>query len=726
MRLSLRSGIVQRQRDFGPAPASIAQMLRWLCRMFLVDPARARELRVRQMRATWVVVLAVLGLCFGAMPASAEDEPAPAEGAADDQPVAPPTEAKPADADGDGKPDEAKPADADGDGKPDEAKPADADGDGKPDEAKPADADGDGKPDEAHAGAHPDAAAGAGEHHAPAAPGDADGDGVPDAQEDSDGDGVPDGKEDSDGDGVSDADEAAMYADVDVNAADADGDGTPDAQEDGDIDNDGVPDAQEEDPPTDPFDADGDGTMEAEEIADRKEFAEYFDDIPNQPDDKALEARPEAKELLPSIDVETFRKGVRLVKKIVLGKMEKKIAKKSDKKMATFGKIVTGVSLLGLLLLLMPLFLAKRFPGKSGLLFKYSGLAALTFVVTVNLFGGVLFGMRTVQGALSNYTNPSIAIAAGTFDTLDEQADKFIVMGKELFLPTIEQMRNAPDEQPSVQLLQNGVKIVQDAKVFLSIAKMVKKVDFIFGILPIVLTLLTLVLFVLAIRPTLTEIIKLPMRAASGESGGKEVVGNAMKRVKGELIASVCTIGVLVVLTVVSSWVLGQIVKPALDAFLTYFSLTITYLQFAQGASSGLVFVTLFAVILFLVLNLAALILSMSFFLGKAQKIFQQRFNEGTPISTHARFFKWGAPSVLLVQVFPWLFAITAAKLLDKINDSVLEGATSAEMVSWGKLLLAGPAFLVVAFTILFWAVRGLKAMKFLATYKVKPKAPKA
>ena len=72
-------------------------------------------------------------------------------------------------------------------------------------------------------------------------------------------------------------------------------------------------------------------------------------------------------------------------------------------------------------------------------------------------------------------------------DTLDEQADKFIVMGKELFLPTIEQMRNAPDDQPSVQLLQNGVKIVQDAKVFLSIAKMVKKVDFIFGTAPALL-----------------------------------------------------------------------------------------------------------------------------------------------------------------------------------------------------------------------------------------------
>ncbi len=44
-----------------------------------------------------------------------------------------------------------------------------------------------------------------------------------------------------------------------------------------------------------------------------------------------------------------------------------------------------------------------------------SGLAALTFIVTVNLFGGVLYGLRTVQGAMSGLTNPSVALASGMF-----------------------------------------------------------------------------------------------------------------------------------------------------------------------------------------------------------------------------------------------------------------------------------------------------------------------
>ena len=90
-------------------------------------------------------------------------------------------------------------------------------------------------------------------------------------------------------------------------------------------------------------------------------------------------------------------------------------------------------------------------------------------------------------------------------------------------------------------------------------------------------------------------------------------------------------------LTLLSAFVLGRVVGPALDALLGYFALAVSYLQFVQGASSGLVFMALFGVILFLVLNLATLILSMSFFLGKTQKIFQQRFNDGTPIETHKR-----------------------------------------------------------------------------------------
>jgi len=628
-------------------------------------------------------VLAVLFVLFGVVGTASADED-------EDQPA--PAAQAPA-GDDDHKADDTQPAD---DHKADDAKPAAGDADdGKVDDTTP-----EGAVDR-------DATADGHDEHPAAAP--------------------PADGPDADGDGVSDANEAMMNADVDLNAADADGDGTPDTQEDGDIDNDGIMDVEEEDAPTDPFDVDGDGQLEADEIADRKEFAEYFDDIPNEVTDDVLDTRDEAAELTASMSIEDFRSGVALVKKIVLDKMAKKAAAKADKRMAKFSWMVFGLSCCGLFLLGMPLFLKKRYPGQGKTLLKYSALAAGTFFITVNLFGGVLFGMRQAQNALSSYTNPSVAIASGTFDTLYNNADEFIVVGKELFLPTLEQLRNNPDEQPAVMLLENGMKIVEDAKVFMSMAKLFKKVDFVFSVLPIILTLVTLVLFLLAIKPTLMEIIKLPAAAAQGNANaGREVVVKSIRRVKGEMLATLCTVGVLTVLTLVSAVILGQIVEPALASLLRYFSAAIMYLQFVDGASSGLVFVSLFGVVLFLVLNLAALILSMSFFLGKTQKIFQARFNDGEPISKHQQFFKWGIPSVLLVQLFPLAFAYFGDVILNKVNDALLSGVKDAEAVPWTKLMIAGPLVLVVAFAILFWAARGFKAIKFLQSYKVKPKARKA
>jgi len=706
-------------------------------------------------RARLVILLALLGGAFFGLGTSlAEDQDGDGT---EDPPVAnKPDEPKPAD---DGKPD--APGDKDGDGKPDQ--PAEADGDGKPDQ--PADKDGDGKPDVAVVDATGDASKDSDDDGTPDVKEDADGDGVPDVAEDTDGDGVPDGKEDSDGDGIPDTREDADGDGIPDNQEDSDGDGIPDNQEDsdgdgipdgkedrdgdgtpdllddsdgdgvpdsedlpGDVDGDGILDAEqefdEEDPPTDPFDADGDGTIEPDEVANRTEFVALFKDIPNEPDFQAV-ARRSGDVLRASLTTENFRKLVAVAKKVVLAKMMVKIEKKSDKKMRTFSYIVTGFSALGIFLLLMPLALKKQYPGQGKVLFKYSALAAVTFIVTVNLFGGVMYGLRKVQGTLSNYTNPSLALVGGTFDTLDRDAEKFTTMGKELFGPSLEQMRKHPDELPINIMLENGQRIVKDAKVFISIKNMMKRIDWLFQMIPIVLTLVTLILFVLAVKPTLIQIVKMPAEAAKGTGGvGKELVRKSLLRVVGEFKATLCTIGVLVLLTLVSSFVLGRTVGPALGAFMEYFARSVDYLAFTEGASSGLVFLALFGVILFLVFNLATLILSMAFFLGKCQKIFQQRFHEGTPVSTHQRFFEWGVPSVLLVQVFPLLFALGAGKLLGFINGNIMEGATKSESVSWTKFMLMGPLILVAVFLVMFWAVRGLKAIKFLATYKVKVKTP--
>ncbi|HTJ45924.1 MAG TPA: hypothetical protein VL463_27660 [Kofleriaceae bacterium] len=476
------------------------------------------------------------------------------------------------------------------------------------------------------------------------------------------------------------------------------------------------------------YDEDGDGVMEPDEIKDAQEFVAGFEEagIPDKIDDDELDARAQDKQLVPSLTPEMFRKLVQLAKRKVLAKMELKMAAKTAKKMEQFTWIVVGCSLLGFLLLFAPLFLRKKYPGQDGTLVKYSALAAFTFFVTVLLFGGVLYGMKTAQGKVGA-TAPNIAIASGFFDTLDDNAEQYIVMGKELFAPTLEQLTSKSDEQPAVALIANGQKIVKDAMVFVRVAKLFKKVDFVFSMLPIILLLVTIVLFLLSIKPTLMEIIELPGLAASGHAGaGGDVVKKAMGRVKGELLASSCALGVLFVLALVSSSILGRVAKPALTAIIDYFSLGVSYLQFVPDGSSTMVFLMLFSVIFFLVLNLLTLILSMSFFLGKTQKIFQARFNDGVPLAAHARFWKWGTASVLIVQLIPLVFVFIAQLGLEKINTSLMSGVTDASEVNWTMLMLAGPLFLVVGYVAVFWAARGLEGIVFLQRYEVKPRAAAA
>ncbi|MCW5807984.1 MAG: hypothetical protein KIT31_36870 [Deltaproteobacteria bacterium] len=556
-------------------------------------------------------------------------------------------------------------------------------------------------------------------------PGDRDGDGIPDDQEDEDGNGIPDYQEDRNHNGIPDGQEDADGDGIPDFLEDENGNGIPDIDEvPGDLDGDGIPDDQQEfdedDPPTDPFDADGDGVVDPEEKELQKEFVTAFKNIPNEPDAQALKRRKEGKALSPSLSIAGFRKLVQLSKKVVLAKMETKIAKKTAKKMKKFFFIIVGVSLAGFLLLLMPLFLRKKYPGQGGVLFKYSALAAGVFVLTVNVFGGIVYGYKTVQNAVSGMTNPQVALAAGTFDTLDRNAEDYLTTGKELFGPTLDQLRKHPDKPPVVAILENGQRLVKDGTdVFTTVVKLYKSIDFIIAMLPIVLLIVTLILFVLALLPTLKAIVALPAAAASGNSGaGREVLQKAFKRLKGEILATLCTVGFLVVLSLVSGLALSIIVGPALDAFLRYFAMSVNYLLFASG-SSGLVFVAMFGIILFLLLNLLSLMLSMIFFLGKTQKVFQARFCDDIPLSTHSRWFKWGSASVVLVQLFPVGFAFAVAPILKLVKDHFIGAELNPLAVSWKGFMLSAPALLVVMFVILFWAARGLKALKFVATYKI-------
>lgn len=185
-------------------------------------------------------------------------------------------------------------------------------------------------------------------------------------------------------------------------------------------------------------DYDGDGTVDAAELAEEREFDTAFADIPDEVSDDALDRRAADHNLAPSITVEQFRTLVRLAKRKVLLRLEAKIERGAAAKMHTIATFIALFSLTGCLLLLMPLALRRKYPGQGAALLKYAALAAVTFFVTVNLFGAIVLGLRSAQGAVGNQTNPQLRLAAGFFDTLDANAPRYVVTGRELFAPTLE------------------------------------------------------------------------------------------------------------------------------------------------------------------------------------------------------------------------------------------------------------------------------------------------
>jgi hypothetical protein len=517
-----------------------------------------------------------------------------------------------------------------------------------------------------------------------------DGDGKP---TDKDGDGKP---TDKDGDGK------PTDKDGDGKPTDKDGDGKPDPDTKGSKGSkDGAKDGAKK--PTTPDD-DGEGAevdTDGDGVADAVLSAADDVDIPEGLDMAAL---------APYI-----RAAIGEVRGKVIEKVEDKMEVGQAKQMQRLTFALSGFSLAGLLLLFSPLFLRKKYPGKTGVLLKYGALAGLTFFLAVNLFAGIVLILRGAQQQTARYTNPQVAVVDAVFDNLDESADELGDLGHDLVEPTLEQLLAGSDEDPAVLLLGNAKKISNEMQVFKDLARSLDFVIDLLAYLPIVLTLVALVLFILGTKPMLLEIMKMPGRVAAGEEGiAKQVLASSMKRIGREMLATLALIGVLIAVTLVSSSLLSGAVHPAVGLLIEYLCQCIYYVQLAPGASSRIILLSLGGVILFLVLNLGILIASATLFLGKTQKIFQQRFQDGVPLGKHKKFFLWGILALVWAQVFPTLFVYAADPVVDRLLDPPQKG----EEIPWTLLLVSGPLAVVVLFLFLAWALRVFKGLGHILKYK--------
>lgn len=416
---------------------------------------------------------------------------------------------------------------------------------------------------------------------------------------------------------------------------------------------------------------------------------------------------------------EFIKKIIPKVKAKALEKLEAKIDEKQAKKMQTLSMVLFFFGFTGLLLLLMPLFLAKKYPGKGGVIFKFSGIAAISTVVVLELFAGVVILLKTVQGALGKFTNPQLKIVVAALDGIEEEAEHLVTMGPQLIQPTLDHVLTSDDPVP-VALLENVKNVAKDVEPFIAVAKWFKGISWIFEYVPILMTTIAVFLFVVGARPIVKELILLPQRAAAGEDTSG-VIREAFRKVGREFLAALMLILGLIVVTLFASEMLALAIKPAVKSFLDYFFATVIYIQH-PGAQSSHIFGSLVGIIVFLGLNMAVIIVSSSTYLGKFHKIFQAKFQRQVPLGNHKQFWLWGTLSLVWVQIFPFVFMLGAEPLVDHLAEK----AYAKDQPNWTMALLSGPVIFVVGFVLLFWIFRGFKGFGFLFKYKPEPPQPAA
>jgi hypothetical protein len=331
--------------------------------------------------------------------------------------------------------------------------------------------------------------------------------------------------------------------------------------------------------------------------------------------------------------------------------------------------------------------------------------------------------MRGTQSALGEYTNPQVQVVEAAFEAIEKNAEDMADLGPVLIEPTLASLTGDTDEPFLVILLENVQKMREDLGVFATVGNFFKKLNWLFGMLPVVLMGLALFVFFKAARPTLKEIVALPEKAVSGRRGVvKDTVKLTLRNIWAETKATFGVIGVLLVLTALGGFLLGYVLEPAMEVFLGYLMVSFLYVQVTAKASSFLILFSLMGSIVFLVLNLAVIIAATVLYLGKAQKIFQRKFREGVPLASHGRFWKWGTLGVVWAMALPLLYILAAEPaigwLVERSVDKFLDQRSPAES-SWGMILAPGPLLFIAGLALSFWLARGVRALGFIAGYDV-------
>lgn len=392
--------------------------------------------------------------------------------------------------------------------------------------------------------------------------------------------------------------------------------------------------------------------------------------------------------------------------------------------------IFAGIGFLGVLL--MPLYVGREIDARVP--WSASAAAAAVFVFTIAVLGASLLTIRTVQGAVaSDSTSPKMRVADAAFSVMSKSdaIEGFSDLSKLRldFIKTplrkiISTAQGAtPEDQavfaaylathwadlldePELQKIAKNVDMLKShSEAFKSVLGFYTKVDFLMGLLPIVLSLLAVVLYLIPLKDTLLDIALAPVRTARGQPSKKPMttIARELKSVVPFLLA------ILVILPVTGMF-LALAVEPLVELLIGYSLITVFYLL-TEEASPLVMYGCLGATIGLLVMCLTAYILTMSAILGKSRAIFRAIFHLGYRFADFKRFWLWTAAALVVLLVLPYAYAYGVNRLTEVFEPD-------AEALSTKDMLLV-PVTGILLFPIVFWAARGLKALGFIKKYPV-------
>lgn len=413
--------------------------------------------------------------------------------------------------------------------------------------------------------------------------------------------------------------------------------------------------------------------------------------------------------------VQLLRERLRAMREPIKARLAERVAEREQAADNRISAAMAQLAQLGWLLLLMPFILWRHYPGKFVTLAWNSLLAAGLFFITFHLFALPLVMFFSVTLNVTEQLDPRLHAVDPVFDLIDRNAE-YLLQNNLPIGPALEQMESGQLDSFLTLLLDNLVALREQARVFVPLLHLWRRLEWLTGPLLHLQTLLIVTTFLFSVYPVFVEIVRLPLRAAAGEEKStRRILKLTLRNWWGEIVSVLAILPLFVILAVLLEVVLDTLSQVGTEAMLDYVIVTLEYLGHEARPAFWGIYLSLACVAFFFFFNAGVAVLASWSYLTGAQRVFRLRFHEKVPLWEYAPFWRQATLALAWVLVLPVLFTYLAVPWIHKAFVWLSRGPSphylAAQLVA-GFLLVAG---ILVVFRLAY----GFAALRLLVTMHV-------